>query len=82
MHRVIVSISEYRGRDTIDVCSEIIEGVKKGSYKGMIFILDTDQGNTMVGATGSYRKDPGVGTEAAFEMANILSEQIPRRIRR
>jgi hypothetical protein len=71
----IVSITEFKGRDTIKVLSEAIERTRQGEFVGMIFILDTGKGSTKVGATGSYRKNPRTGIAAAEHIREVLTSQ-------
>lgn len=70
----VVRIVEYKNRDTIAVCREIIAKAERGEVTGMLFALRLGDFDHGIGATGSYLKDPISGLAVAGRLLSIISK--------
>lgn len=70
----VIRIIEYRNKDTIAVCEEIIEKAKRGEIVGMLYAIRLNDFDHGIGATGKYRDDPISGLAAAGRLLNVLSK--------
>lgn len=73
--------------------NELTERSRTERFKGLIFVLETEDGEQVIGATGIFAADLGEATEAARAGFNCILEQagadgvdvgskLPRRLRK
>jgi hypothetical protein len=70
----VVRLIEYKNKDTIEVCQEIIALAKAGEVSGMIFALREGDKVHGIGLTGAYRDDPFTAKVVVGGLFDLLTK--------
>jgi hypothetical protein len=74
----VISIKEYKERDTIATLERLLEKARAGEITGLIYTVSLSQWDHAVGVTGRYREDPISGLGAAGRVFDILNQEARR----
>ena len=74
----VISIKEYKERDTIATLERLLAKARAGEVTGLIFTVRLGEWNLAVGVSGRYREDPISGLGAAGRVFDILNQEARR----
>lgn len=74
----VISIKEYKERETIATLERLLEKAKAGEITGLIYTVRLGEWNHGVGVTGTYRQDPISGLGATGRVFDILNQEARR----
>lgn len=77
----VVSISEYRNRETIETLENLLQKAKDGDIQGIIYAVKMEHGPQTVGFAGHYAHAPVSGLTAAARVFELLTAEA-RRVQR
>lgn len=74
----VISIKEFKERDTIATLERLLEKARAGEITGLIYTVRLGEWSHAVGVTGRYREDPISGLGAAGRVFDILNQEARR----
>jgi hypothetical protein len=71
---VVVSLTDWANRDTVDTLIYLLELAKAGQLSGSGICFTTSDGNEKSVFTGHYKTDPARGVNAAMRLSWKLTQ--------
>ena len=74
----VISITEYRNRETIATLEGLLQKAMDGDVQGIIYAVKLEHGPQAVGFAGYYAVNPTPGLTAAARVFELLTTEAKR----
>lgn len=71
----LVNLAEYRNRELVAVCKELLRLAEEGEAMGLAFVLKLGRGDHRGGLSGDYRRNPDEALAAAVRLKMSLMQR-------
>jgi hypothetical protein len=73
----VVRMTEFRNRELVAVCRELLRLAEKGEAQGLAFVVKLGRRSHRPGLVGDYTRNPEEGLAAAFRLRDSLLSYTP-----